>query len=135
MRLGPERPCRRARPGQVDDRFAPDVLEVAAYRALEAGSEAVDGDDAALLAVATPEAASELLHPGDPTATTRLVVRGPRLRALRIAAVDGTAKPPSMTIELLATGCRYIENRDTAAVLAGSRSEVADFSDPDIADR
>jgi hypothetical protein len=34
-----------------------------------------------------------------------------------------------MAIEVLASGCRYIEDRDTAAVLAGSQSEVADFSE------
>jgi predicted lipid-binding transport protein (Tim44 family) len=114
---------------QVDGRFAPDVLEAAAHRALEAWAEAVDGDHSALLAVATPEVAGELLHPGDRSAKTRLVVRGPRLRALLITAVDGTAQPPTMAIEVLASGCRYVEDRDTAAVLAGSQSEVADFSE------
>jgi len=113
---------------QVDGRFAPDVLDAAAHRALDAWSEAVDGDDAALLAVAAPDVADELLHPGDPRARTRLVVRGPRLRAVRITSVDGTAKPPMMTIEVDAAGCRYLEDRDTAAVLAGSRGRVVHFS-------
>ena len=61
----------------ADGRFAPDVLEIAARRAVDAWAEAVDGDDRALLAIAHPDAAQELLHPGDPSGNTRLVVRGP----------------------------------------------------------
>ena len=38
----------------ADGRFAPDVLEVAARRAVAAWAEAIDGPDAALRAVATP---------------------------------------------------------------------------------
>jgi predicted lipid-binding transport protein (Tim44 family) len=64
----------------ADARFAPDVLEAAARRAVAAWAEAVDGDDAALLEVATPEAVSELLYGGDESRKTRVVVRGPRVR-------------------------------------------------------
>jgi hypothetical protein len=45
----------------ADARFAPDVLEAAARRAVAAWAEAVDGDDAALERVASPEAATALL--------------------------------------------------------------------------
>ena len=54
----------------ADGRFAPDVLEVAARRAVAAWAEAVDGSDAGLKAIAHPEAASQLLHPGDTSAAT-----------------------------------------------------------------
>ena len=60
----------------ADGRFAPDVLEAAARRAVEAWAEAVDGDDAALEAVASPEAVGELLYGGD--ATQEDAARGPR---------------------------------------------------------
>src|SRR3954453_18780214 len=61
----------------ADGRFAPDILEVAVRRAAAGWAEAVDGDDAPLEAVASPEAVRALLHPdGD---DTRLVVRGPRI--------------------------------------------------------
>ena len=73
----------------VDGRFAPAVLEAAARRAVEAWAEAVDGADAALERAATPEAAHALLYPRGES--TRLVVRGPRLQALRIAALDAEA--------------------------------------------
>jgi len=40
----------------ADPRCAPDVLEVAARRAVDARAEAVDGDDTALLQIASPQA-------------------------------------------------------------------------------
>ena len=48
----------------ADARFAPDVLEAAARRAVEAWAEAVDGDDAALERIASPEAVAGLLYAG-----------------------------------------------------------------------
>jgi predicted lipid-binding transport protein (Tim44 family) len=113
----------------VDGRFAPDVLEVAARRAVNAWAEAVDGDDARLLALADRGAAQQLLHPGDSSGRTRLVVRGPRVRQIRIVALDAAAKPPTMAIEVDLEGRRYIEDRDTAAVLAGSQSRLASFTE------
>src|SRR5207302_3382060 len=84
----------------ADGRFAPDVLEIAARRAVAAWAEAVDGSDASLAAIAHPEAAKQLLHPGDSSAGTRLVVRGPRVKQIRIVALDAAATPPTMTIEV-----------------------------------
>jgi predicted lipid-binding transport protein (Tim44 family) len=106
----------------ADGRWAPDVLEAAARRAVAAWAEAVDGADRDLLDVATPQAAAALLHPGDPSGRTRLVIRGPRVRRLRIAALDPAATPPTMTVELEVRGRRYVEDRDDASVLSGSKS-------------
>jgi predicted lipid-binding transport protein (Tim44 family) len=113
----------------ADGRFAPDVLETAARRAVAGWAEAIDGDDSALNAVASPGAVSALLHPGDPSGRTRLVVRGPRIRRVRIAALDAAAKPPTMTIDVEVTGTRYVQNRDTADVVAGSDSGATDFTE------
>ncbi len=113
----------------ADGRFAPDVLEVAARRAVAAWAEAVDGDDRALLAVADREAAHELLHPGDPSGRTRLVVRGPRVKQIRIAAVDAGSDPATMTVDVDLEGRRYIEDRSTTAVLTGSQSRSTSFSE------
>ena len=113
----------------VDGRFAPDVLEVAARRAVNAWADAVDGDDARLLQLADRSAAQQLLHPGDSSGRTRLVVRGPRVRQIRIVALDAAAKPPTMAIEVDLEGRRYIEDRETAAVLAGSQSRSASFTE------
>ena len=113
----------------ADARFAPDVLEAAARTAVAAWAEAVDGSDEPLEAVATPEAVSELLYGGDGSRKTRVVVRGPRVRAIRILAVDVGQQPATMTIEVELGGRRYVEDRDTAAVLGGSKDSATSFSD------
>ncbi|MGN6190077.1 MAG: TIM44-like domain-containing protein [Conexibacter sp.] len=105
----------------ADGRWAPDVLEASARRAVAAWAEAVDGADRDLLDVATPEAADALLHPDDPSKKTRLVIRGPRVRGLRITALDPAATPPTMTVEVEVRGRRYVEDRDDASVLSGSK--------------
>jgi predicted lipid-binding transport protein (Tim44 family) len=113
----------------ADGRFAPDILEVAARRAVSAWARAVDGDDADLLAVASPQAAREMLHPGDPSGRTRLVVRGPEVKHIRIAALDAASEPATMTLDVELAGRRYLEDRDTAAVLAGSQSKATTFTE------
>jgi predicted lipid-binding transport protein (Tim44 family) len=113
----------------ADGRFAPDVLEVAARRAVAAWAEAVDGEDGALVALARPEVAREMLHPGDPSATTRLVVRGLQIRKITIVALDAAAEPPTMTIDVAIAGRRYVEDRDTAAVVSGSQSRATSFTE------
>jgi predicted lipid-binding transport protein (Tim44 family) len=113
----------------ADGRFAPDVLEVTARRAVTAWAEAVDGDDARLRSIAHGQAVRELLHPGDPSAKTRLVVRGPKVNHIRITGLDAAAQPPQMTVEVEIEGRRYIEDRDTAAVLAGNQSRATKFTE------
>jgi predicted lipid-binding transport protein (Tim44 family) len=113
----------------ADARFGPDVLEVAARRVVAGWAEAVDGEDSKLEAVAEPGAVRELLYPGDPSGRTRLVVRGPKIRALRIVALDAAAQPPTMTVEVDVTGTRYLQNRDTAAVVSGSDSGETSFTE------
>ncbi|MGI8802333.1 MAG: TIM44-like domain-containing protein [Solirubrobacteraceae bacterium] len=111
----------------VDGRFSPDVLAVEVRRAVSAWAEAVDGDDADLRELATPAAVSELLHPGDPSEATRLVVRGPSVEQIQITGLDAHSLPPTVTVELHVRGRRYVENRDTAAVLSGSQSTAVRF--------
>ena len=113
----------------ADGRFAPDVLEITARRAAAAWAQAVDGDNARLLSVAHGDVVRELLHPGDASGRTRLVVRGPQVRSIRILALDAAAQPPTMTIEVTLHGRRYIEDRDTTAILAGSQSRAITFTE------
>ncbi|MFL5865151.1 MAG: TIM44-like domain-containing protein [Solirubrobacteraceae bacterium] len=113
----------------ADGRFAPDVLEVAARRAVQAWAQAIDGDDARLEGIATPRAKRELLYGGDTSGAVRLVVRGPVVNRIRIVSLDPAAEPPTMTVEVDLTGRRYVENRDTAAVLAGSRTRKTSFTE------
>jgi predicted lipid-binding transport protein (Tim44 family) len=112
----------------ADPRFSPAVLEAAARRAVEAWAEAVDGEDGPLAAVASPEAVFELLYDGDHTKRTRLVVRGLGVKRIRIAALDAGREPPTMSIRMSVGGRRYVEDRDTAAVVAGSKHAARTFA-------
>jgi predicted lipid-binding transport protein (Tim44 family) len=113
----------------ADGRFAPDVLEAAARRAVAAWAEAVDGDDAALEAVASPDAVGELLYGGDATRKTRLVVRGPRVKRIQIDSVQVDPVPATMTVEVELGGSRYVEDRDTTTVVSGSKDRATTFTE------
>jgi predicted lipid-binding transport protein (Tim44 family) len=110
----------------ADARFAPDILETAARRAVGGWAEAVDGEDDELLAVATPEALHDLLYPGVGD-KSRVVVRGPRIERLEISALDAAADPPTMTIEIAVRGRRYIQDRDTAEIVTGNPNRETGF--------
>jgi predicted lipid-binding transport protein (Tim44 family) len=113
----------------ADARFGPDVLEAAARRAVAAWAEAVDGDDARLERMAGRHAIDELLYAGDASRKTRLVVRGPGVRQIRILAVDVQSQPATMTVEVDLGGRRYVEDRDTAAVVSGSKDRATTFTE------
>ena len=113
----------------ADGRFAPSVLEVAARRAVQAWAQAIDGNDALLDGIATPAAKRELLYAGDTSGAVRMVVRGPIVNRIRIVSLDASAEPATMIVEVDMTGRRYVENRDTAAVVAGSRTRKTSFTE------
>ena len=56
-------------------------------------------------------------------------MRGPRVKRITIAALDAAAEPATMTIEVELGGRRYVEDRDTAAVLSGSRDKSTTFTE------
>jgi hypothetical protein len=89
----------------------------------------VDGDDARLRSIAHGQAVRDLLYGGDPSERTRLVVRGPEVRKIRIVKLDAAAEPPTMTIEVELHGRRYLEDRDTTAILAGSQARATTFTE------
>lgn len=101
----------------VDGRFAPAVLEAAVRQLARAWAEAVDGPDDALRRIATPGAVSGLLHRAD--GHQRVVVRGPRIEQLMIFQLDAEAK--TMTVVATLRGRLYVEDRDTAELVAGDR--------------
>ncbi len=113
----------------ADGRFAPDVLEIAARRAVQAWAQAVDGNDELLRGIATPAAVRELLYAGDPSGRTRLVVRGPVVDGIRIIGLDAASEPPTMTVEVHVQARRYLEDRATTAVVAGSKSRPSSFTE------
>lgn len=110
----------------ADPRFGPDVLEASARRAVSAWAEAVDGADDPLLAVASREAADALLYAGDATQRTRVVLRGGRVSRLAITGIAASPEPARMEAEVSVSGVRYLEDRDTAAVLSGSKTSATD---------
>jgi predicted lipid-binding transport protein (Tim44 family) len=113
----------------ADPRFAPDVLEASARRAVAAWAEAVDGEDTVLADIATEPALRELLHQGDTSRKRRVVVRGPRVKRMTVVGVDATSEPATTTIEVELEGRRYVQDRDTAAVLSGTRDEPTTFTE------
>jgi predicted lipid-binding transport protein (Tim44 family) len=113
----------------ADARFGTDVLEIAVRRAVSAWAQAIDGDDTALAAIAEPGAIGELLYGSDGSASTRVVVRGPKVTQMRITRLDAEAKPPQMMVEIDVHGTRYVEDRDTLAVVGGSRSGQASWTE------
>jgi predicted lipid-binding transport protein (Tim44 family) len=111
----------------ADGRFAPDVLEIAARRAVAAWAQGIDGDRYPLESLADRSVVDKLLHPGDRTGKTRLVVRGPQVKGIRITALDANADPPVMSLEVHLLGKRYIEDRDTTEIVSGSQSRESHF--------
>jgi len=110
-----------------DGRFDPDVLDAAARRAVVAWAEAIDGNHKPLLALSGARTADELLYPeGDKR--RRLVIRGPHLERLQIVDLQPRATPASMTVEATITARRYLEQRATGAVTAGSRNHNSTFT-------
>jgi predicted lipid-binding transport protein (Tim44 family) len=51
------------------------------------------------------------------------------VKQIRIAALDAAAEPPTMTIDVDLAGRRYLENRDTTAIVAGSQSRATNFTE------
>jgi hypothetical protein len=107
----------------VDDRFSPDVLAVVARRAVAAWVEAVDGAEDGLAAMAEPVAIQALLHGTDTARRTRRVVRGPRIEALRVDALDDGIVPPLMRLLVEIRAIRYREDLATGVLVDGSAHE------------
>ncbi len=113
----------------ADPRFGPDVIQACVSRAVEAWTEAIDGPDAALAEVATPEAIRALLYPDETSQAprTRLVVRGVRIERIDVQGLEPSPEPARVTVAISARGRRYVEDRDTVALLSGSREDERSF--------
>lgn len=104
-----------------DERFDPDVLEIAVRRAVEAWEETVDGDDAPFLALSTPEMLDHLMYAGDTSKATRLVVRGLGVRGIHPVGLDTDVTPPTVTVEIDLYGVAYVEDRATTTLVTGDK--------------
>jgi predicted lipid-binding transport protein (Tim44 family) len=110
----------------IDGRVDPDVIEVSVRRAISAWAEAVDGDDGALLDIAPPAIAEELLRPSGPK--TRLVIRGPKMQTATVSKLEST-EPIRVAVDARVRGVRYVEDRDTVAVVAGDKDREVAFTE------
>ena len=111
-----------------DGRYALDVLDAAAHRAVAAWAEAIDGDRRPLAELVGGASTTRLLHP-DSDRRRRQVIRGPRLRQLRIVSLRPTdTLPATITVDATITARRYHEHRATGAVVAGRREHDTIFS-------
>ncbi|WP_217914335.1 TIM44-like domain-containing protein [Miltoncostaea marina] len=111
----------------VDQRFDPDVIEATVRRGVAAWAEAVDGDDAAFARIARPGLLTDLLHPTAPAPDGRLVVRAPEVLSVTLVDVDADAVPPTVAVRMRIEGVRYIEDRATLTLIAGSRDRRVRF--------
>lgn len=105
----------------ADGRFGPEVLDAAVRAVVPAWVAAVDGSDDALLRLSTPAAVRALLYPDPDHDRARLVIRGGKVEAIRIVKLDTSDAGARVTVEVKLRGRRYVEDRDTAAVLSGER--------------
>ena len=113
----------------ADPRFSLDVLETSVRQVIEAWAQAVDGADTPLEAVATREAVDQLLYDSDARRVTRVVVRGPMVRQVKVSHLDVTHQPPRMRVDAELGGFRYVEDRDTVAVVEGSKTRPSAFAE------
>ena len=56
-------------------------------------------------------------------------MRGPELLRLAITALHLESEPLRMDVEARLRGRRYVEDRDTVAVLSGDKERAADFTE------
>ena len=92
--------------------------------------EAVDGDDAALERWRRPRRSASCSTAATRRAKTRLVVRGPRVKRIRIAAVQVEQVPATMTVERGAGRTAATWRTATRpTVVSGSKDSAATFTE------
>ncbi len=109
--------------GSRDDRLDAGHVTRAARLAVDAWVRAVDGDDAALTAMAEPDAAHWLMHP---VRKNWQVAPGPSVTQIRIWGLEASADPPQLSLSFQFTGHRQLADPSLAD---------PSLADPSSADR
>ena len=109
--------------GSRDDRLDAGHVTRAARLAVDAWVRAVDGDDAALTAMAEPDAAHWLMHP---VRKNWQVAPGPSVTQIRISAVDAGADPPRLSLSFQFTGHRQFADPSLAAPGSAGRTAAGE---------
>ena len=52
-----------------------------------------------------------------------------RVGVCRLTALDASVEPPTISVEVDVSGTRYVEDRNTAAVVSGSSSRTVKFTE------
>ena len=94
--------------GALDGRLGADCVSRAAREAVAAWAMAVDGDDAALAAIAGQDAVHGLMHPDQGRWE---VARGPRVTQIQVSAVEPDGEPPRFRIYFEFVGRREFTDR------------------------
>jgi hypothetical protein len=94
--------------GSRDDRLDAGHVTRAARLAVDAWVRAVDGDDAALAAMAEPDAAHWLMHP---VRKNWQVAPGPAVTQIRIWELEAGTDPPQLSLTFQFTGHRQFAGR------------------------
>jgi len=97
--------------GSRDDRLDVGHVTRAARLAVDAWVRAVDGDDAALTAMAEPDAAHWLMHP---VRKNWQVAPGPSVTQIQIWGLEAGADPPRLNLSFQFTGHRQLTDPSLA---------------------
>jgi len=92
--------------GARDHRLGADIVSMTARLAVEAWAMAVNGDDTALTAIATPDAAHWLMHP---VRKPWRVAPGPIVTGIEIWDLEASADPPRLRVRFEFAGRRDFE--------------------------
>ena len=93
--------------GARDNRLGADIVTRTARLAVAAWVMAVDGDEATITAIARPEAAYFLMHPGQ---ESWQVTPGPKVTRISVTGLDTDASPPELRVKFEFTGRRRFED-------------------------
>ena len=105
--------------GSRDDRLDAGHVTRAARLAVDAWVRAVDGDDAALTAMAEPDAAHWLMHP---VRKNWQVAPGPSVTQIGIWGLEAGADPPRLSLSFQFTGHRQLADPSLAGPGSADRT-------------
>jgi predicted lipid-binding transport protein (Tim44 family) len=109
----------------VDARFSEAALESMVRTVADAWVQAALGASAALRGLAEPEAARTLTRPRG--SNSQLIVRGLKLRAVRVVGLELLHSPPTVTVEAAFRGRRALRNRGQQTLRLGSLHRPTTF--------
>ncbi len=113
--------------GGAGRRLDASFIDASVRRIIAAWARAVQGDEAALAAVARPEAVQALLHPDRAGQRTRLTIRDLRVADITVDRPQPDAWPPVLVIRCDCRGVRFVEDLGTGSVPSGNRDAEAAF--------